>query len=297
MKIDKENENVNYNDEEHIYWDKKDNEKYISVTTLIEKFVQPFDSEFFSKYKALEKIIPANIFKMKKGGLLATKKIDNDFLKSVDITPEQLEEETQSILNEWSRINKESCERGTKIHADIENSFYEGDFSIVKDLPLSKDFVCKKNYFDLSSVEKGVFPELMIDYKDGVFRIAGQSDLVIKYGNEIWIKDWKTNKKLDDKSYFNSKTKKYSSMLYPLNGLMDCNLVHYQIQLSTYAWMLKQKHPEFIIKGLEIIHFDHDGNINRYDLEYIPEQVENMIKFYKRELEHQEFLRKNAPVR
>jgi ATP-dependent exoDNAse (exonuclease V) beta subunit len=297
MKVDKENENVNYNDEEHIYWDKKDNEKYISVTTLIEKFVQPFDSEFFSKYKALEKIIPANIFKMKKGGLLATKKIDNDFLKSVDITPEQLEVETQNILNEWSRINKESCERGTKIHAEIENSFYEGDFSIVKDLPLSKEFVCKKNYFDLSNVEKGVFPELMIDYKDGVFRIAGQSDLVIKYGNEIWIKDWKTNKKLDDKSYFNSKTKKYSSMLYPLNGLMDCNLVHYQIQLSTYAWMLKQKHPEFIIKGLEIIHFDHDGNINRYDLEYIPEQVENMIKFYKRELEHQEFLRKNAPVR
>ena len=142
----------------------------------------------------------------------------------------------------------------------------------------------KKNYFDLASVEKGVFPELMIDYKDGVFRIAGQSDLVIKYGNEIWIKDWKTNKKLDDKSYFNSKTKKYKSMLYPLNGLMDCNLVHYQIQLSTYAWMIQKLNPEFIIKDLILVHFDHQGNQNIYHLDYLKKDVEKMLRWHKHQV-------------
>ena len=35
MKVDKQNGNVCYNDEEHIYWNEKDNGKYISVTTLI----------------------------------------------------------------------------------------------------------------------------------------------------------------------------------------------------------------------------------------------------------------------
>ena len=34
----------------------EDNSKYISVTTLIERFGQPFDESFWSAYKALEKM-------------------------------------------------------------------------------------------------------------------------------------------------------------------------------------------------------------------------------------------------
>lgn len=56
MKIDKENDGVAFNDSAHTYWDINNLKKeYISVTTLIGSYAQPFDSDFWSKYKALEK--------------------------------------------------------------------------------------------------------------------------------------------------------------------------------------------------------------------------------------------------
>jgi hypothetical protein len=55
--------------------------------------------------------------------------------------------------------------------------------------------------------------------------------------------------------------------------------------------------PDFNIKLLEIIHFDHDGNENRYDLEYIPNDVERMLKFYGKQLEHEKFLKENERLK
>lgn len=45
-RVDKENDDVIYSDEQHVYIDKRDKEKYISVTTLIHKYVNEFDAQF-----------------------------------------------------------------------------------------------------------------------------------------------------------------------------------------------------------------------------------------------------------
>lgn len=45
-RVDKENDDVIYSDEQHVYIDKTDKEKYISVTTLIHKYVNEFDAQF-----------------------------------------------------------------------------------------------------------------------------------------------------------------------------------------------------------------------------------------------------------
>lgn len=42
------------------------------------------------------------------------------------------------------------------------------------------------------------------------------------------------------KSGFDTSTKRNAMMQYPLNNLMDCNYIHYTLQLSTYAWMLQK---------------------------------------------------------
>jgi hypothetical protein len=76
MKIDKQNGEVCFNEEYHKYWNTKDDRKYVSVTTLIEKFGQPFDKDFWSAYKALEKLIPADDWKIEKKSLLNTHKFD-----------------------------------------------------------------------------------------------------------------------------------------------------------------------------------------------------------------------------
>lgn len=71
-KVDKENDNVFFNDEEHSYLDKTDGSKYISVTTLLHEYQNAFNESFFSKYKALEALSDADKFSWVKQGLLNT---------------------------------------------------------------------------------------------------------------------------------------------------------------------------------------------------------------------------------
>nr|DAM35153.1 MAG TPA: Exonuclease V [Bacteriophage sp.] len=286
MKIDKQNGKIAFSEAVHEYWNVDDNEKYISVTTLIHRFTQPFDKEFWSAYKALEKLIPKENWGIEKKSLLNTKRFNKEILDVYNISEDDFNREQQGILDEWDRKNKEACERGTKIHADIENSFYKNPKNIsLKKFGIGGKFECKKDYTDLD-LEYGVYPEYLVyrESDDKVLRIAGQVDLIIKSGNEISIIDHKTNGKIDVKSGFDSNTRSSVKMKYPLNTLDDCNYNHYALQLSTYAWMLQKINPNFIIKDLIINHYDHDGNNTLYRCDYLKKEVERMLLQYRKDL-------------
>lgn len=194
MKIDKQNGNVAFTEETHKYFNIEDPSKeYISVTTLIHRFTQPFDKEFWSAYKALEQLIPKENWTIEKKSLLNSKKFDKSILELYNIAENDFNKTQQDILDSWDEENRKSCERGTKIHADIENSFYKNP----KDIALQKfgiggKFECKKDYPELD-LEYGVYPEYLIyrESDDGILRIAGQVDLIVKSGNEIYIIDHK----------------------------------------------------------------------------------------------------------
>lgn len=57
IKVDKETDECFYNDETHSYYDKKTLQKGISVTTLVSKYCNEFDSAFWSAVKAMEKLL------------------------------------------------------------------------------------------------------------------------------------------------------------------------------------------------------------------------------------------------
>lgn len=290
MQVDKRNGNVNYNDEFHQYWD-DNGQKYISVTTLIGKFEQPFDKDFWSKYKALERLLGTQQFTaMEKSRLLKTKKWDDSILESYDINQTTFNSTQQDILDEWDKTNRESCERGTKIHEAMEKKFYTGASSYsLKSYGLGGKFTCKPNYTPLD-LERGVYPEYLIsrESEDGTIRLAGQIDLLVKDGDEIIIIDYKTNKELKKKSGYDSSTKKYTMMKYPLNNLMDCNFMHYSLQLSTYAWMIEKNNPKFKIKKLILVYFDHNGNVSIHEVEYLKNEVERMLAQYRKDLKQEE---------
>lgn len=193
MKIDKQNGNVAFSEDSHTYWNVNDNEKYISVTTLIHRFTQPFDEDFWSAYKALEKLIPKDSWTVEKKSLLSSKKFDKSILDLYDISEVEFNETQQGILDEWDNENRKSCERGTKIHEEIEHSFYNNpqDISLQK-FGIGGKFECKKDYSELD-LEYGVYPEYLIyrESDDGILRVAGQVDLIVKSGNEITIIDHK----------------------------------------------------------------------------------------------------------
>ncbi len=198
MKIDKQNGNVKYNDEDHLYWD--ENDKYISVTTLIGKFGQDFDKEFWSAYKALEKLLSKEEFNLEKKVLLETKKVDlKYYMDMYNFSKDDFNREQQNVLDEWQKTNIESCERGTKIHSELEHLFTSKKETDLKKFGLGGKFLVNTNKtldsdnLSLLDVEKGVFPEYLI-YRvssDGKFKLAGQIDLLIKDGDDIYIYDYK----------------------------------------------------------------------------------------------------------
>lgn len=193
MQVDKKNGNVCYNDEAHIYWNENDESRYISVTTLIHSFTQPFDKEFWSAYKALEKLIPKENWAIEKKSLLSTKRFDTSILDLYNIDAGVFSDTQQDILDEWDKANKDSCERGTAIHAELENQYYKKPKDIsLKKYGLGGKFECKKGYTELD-MKQGVYPEYLISYEseDGMLKIAGQIDLLIKDGNDIYVIDYK----------------------------------------------------------------------------------------------------------
>lgn len=279
-RVDKETDDVIYSDEQHVYIDKHDKEKYVSVTTLIHKYVNEFDSNFWASYKACEAL--SDNFFMVKELLLSSKKWNDKYLSQLNLDRELFEAKKQEILNSYDEERIKSCERGTKIHAEIENEFYKSEEQEFTKYGQGGKFMCKKGYYHLD-LDRGIYPEFLISFKDEDIRIAGQVDLLIKDGNEITIVDHKSSKKINLESFYDRKTKSRTMMKFPLNNLMDCNYITYTLQLSTYAYMLQKLNPNFVIKKLIINHIDHNNNITEYECEYLKEDVERMIKHYKRD--------------
>jgi len=286
MKIDKQNGPIAFNDNEHRYWNVNDESvKYTSVTTLIGKYEPEFDKEFVSKYKALERLVSADLWKKEKGGIWKSHKIPDEYLEVHNISKDDLNKVQQEILDEWAETNRIACERGTKIHSQLENSFYNAGSNItLKKFGIGGKFECKKNYTELD-LDYGVYPEYLIYYDNPKIdlHIAGQIDLIVKCGNEITIIDHKSNKKIDLKGFYNSSTRTTEKLKYPLGTLDNCNFNVYQLQLSTYAWMLQKINPNFVIKDLILNHYDHDGNNALYHCSYLKNEVEKMLKHFAKQ--------------
>ena len=286
MEYDKINGKVAFQEGPHKYFNIDDpNIQYTSVTTLIGKYEPDFDTEFVSKYKALERLIPSDVWKKEKGGIWKSHKIPNDFLEVYNISNEELSSIQQDILDEWAETNKIACERGTKIHAQLENSFYKAGSNItLKKFGIGGKFECKKNYNDLD-LDYGIYPEYLIYYDNPKLNlhIAGQIDLLVKNNNDIVIIDHKTNAKIDLKGFYNSSTRTTEKFKYPLTNLDNCNYNAYQMQLSTYAWMLQKINPNFIIKDLILNHYDHDNKNTLYHCKYLKDEVEKMLKHFAKQ--------------
>lgn len=299
-RIDKENSDCIYSDEEHVYINKKDNSRYISVTTLINKYSEEFDEDFWSSYKALEEIMDGDTFSILKKALLATKKFNPKILKKFQIDEELFIQKKEEIIAQYNVTRNEACEHGTAEHLRKELSFYgkhDFDFGRYGYKDLSGEYDCKKNYYELD-LERGVYPEFLIAVtsRDGILKVSGQIDCLIKNGNEITILDWKTNKEIKKESFYNRSTKQHQMMKFPLNNIQDSNYWHYALQLSLYAYLLQTLHPEFIIKGLKLIHIDREQKETEYEVPYLKDDVERMLKHYKRQLKIEQELDRLKPA-
>ena len=300
MKIDKQNGNICFNEDAHVYWNKDSGDKFISVTTLIGKYKQPYDAGFWSVYKAIERIMGED-FGSVKSELLKTKDVSGSKLEKMGLDLDRIKVTTIEVLQEWNAKKIESCERGNKIHKQKENLYTTKKECTMDHYGLGGKFTVRDKNFDLD-IDKAVYPEYLVyglfDFPEyGItLNLAGQSDLVIKNDNDLFIRDYKTNKKIDTKSYYNRKTRSYQTMLGPVNHIMDCHLMEYTLQLSMYAYMIKQLKPELNVAGLTLEHYDHNGNMTEYECDYLENEVKDIIKDYAKQQKIEIEKDKNKPV-
>jgi hypothetical protein len=71
--------------------------------------------------------------------------------------------------------------------------------------------------------------------------------------NWLTISDYKTNKVIKREGFksWNGDTKK---MLYPVQHLDDCELMHYTLQMSLYAFLILRRNPHLKLRSLTIKH-------------------------------------------
>lgn len=244
---------VKYDDKPHTYVRQTDGFKYVSGTQLIHKY-------------NCDKDWPT---------------IKRKYAKKIGKT-------VREVTSMWKAENDKSLVKGNKYHDGKElevceqeyMEFERGGKTIrLKVFPNVLDENGIKYSRDLSSLEDGVYPELLI--YDDEFGIAGQADLVFIYKGTISIYDYKTNKKLDMNAFVRY-DQSFDTMKHPITHLDDCNFMHYTLQLNLYAFMLLRHLKGYKLNKMTIEHvlfdeFDEPEWLNLYTLENMQREVESIL--------------------
>jgi hypothetical protein len=255
--------------------DPTDQTKWISVTTLIGGLKQPFDS-----------------------GNIAKKSASNKRSKWFGMT-------VQEIQDVWKKESDRACTLGNWYHDQREQDITNCETIVRYDktLPVIKPMV-DENGLKIASSQKltdGIYPEHMVYLRSA--GICGQSDLVEVADGFVHITDYKTNKEIKTESFKNWEGLS-QKMNQPVSHLDDCNLNHYNLQLSIYMYMILKHNPQ-LKPGKLIIHhimfeeedekdafgypiskLDADGEpiikeIIPYEMPYLKDEVLSVMTYYK----------------
>lgn len=246
-----------------------DNTDWLSVTSLISNFKQPFDADKIAKKCATSK-------KSKWYGL----------------TPEEIKEAWKAEANRATTL-------GTWYHNQREadiceiNNMERHGYTVPVFKPIEIEGV---KHSPNQKIKDGIYPEHMVYLRSA--GICGQSDLVEVINGKVHITDYKTNKEIKVEGFTNWEgvTQKMSP---PLSHLDDCHLNHYALQLSMYMFIILKHNPKLTPGTLTIHHIlfqeagrdrfnnpisalDSHGNpivtdVVQYDLPYLKEEAIALI--------------------
>lgn len=234
-----------------------------SVTKLVSRFKRPFDSAYWSAYKA----------------------------KQLGITQAE-------ILAQWEAKRNASCDLGHRVHAFAEKLGWriasdEGQRPIDSVNPVDPTnpppsatatvpatapgpapditgycSAVERAYADLQIVPHAIEARVY----DNAFAVAGTVDLAARVGPDQIpaVLDWKTNETIDLSNSYGDK------MLPPLQYLDDCNFHHYALQLSLYRLILS-RHYDFHAQSSALIWLNSNGQYQYLECPFLRTEVLLMV--------------------
>ena len=274
----------------HAYYN-HNNERYISVTSLLGGYKQKFDKNFWSIYKAIQHKLNIPVERksefskmyVKYGGDSKWETLSYEPLVKIcvdsNISIDSIQGLKKEIGDKWDVENKKSTDRGTRYHDKKEQESYSsGKDTIGKD-----EAITVTSYsFNLMDLKDGFHSELMLyNHK---WKLAGQMDKAIIVTDLFgirWVKadDYKTNKKIDIKNPIGKKMK------FPLNHLDDCNFIHYCLQINTYMFMLIEEgyKASFPARFTHVLLNDREEEIGStaYMIPDMQKEVKDMLNHYR----------------
>ena len=229
--------------------------------------------------------------------LQAKKSSKNKKSKWYGMTPKE-------IKDAWDSETNRAIELGNWYHNQREENLCE--FNTIErdgvEVPIIRPIVDKSGIkiAPEQKLSNGVYPEHFVYLKS--LGLCGQADLVSIVDGVINILDYKTNKEIKEKGYTNWEGIT-SKMFNPVSHLDECNLNHYNLQMSLYAYIIKKHNPKLKVGKLQIQHvvFEKEGEnefgypitkyndqnepiikeIKIYDLPYLKDEITSLVMWLK----------------
>ena len=293
-------EEIQFNEQEHRYYDGSKIE-YTSVTTLIGKYANTYDTDFWAMYTALKehnytvKPVPEKRSIWCRNVLYKLQDLYKDDLFVLWV---------EEVKARWKVISGEACFRGNLIHNDLEANIDKSKQDFTKETNLNIRVGadrCLKTEHDLDKTDlrekypivyerlKGyinlgfsIYAEKRVHLPE--FGVAGMIDVPLIHGKHFAILDWKTNKekiRFEAGYYIKDNLANYTGtwrplpkakLLYPLSHLPKSNGSIYGLQLNTYAYLVEL--AGLPVTYLEIFHIRTKEQIKIVELRDIEEEIE-----------------------
>lgn len=177
----------------------------------------------------------------------------------------------EELRKEWDATNKESCDKGREIHAEIEKWIKTGKIKKGK----YQKIVEQISQVDFGSKE--LLSERIV--ADDDLGLAGTIDISAHLGDNCYrLYDAKSNKKMTFRGFF-KKGQGYEKMLYPINHVESSLFHKYSIQLEIYSLLCEQQ--GHWIDGCEILYINPKTyKIERYPTLPMRQEVLDMIEVF-----------------
>jgi len=264
------------------------NEQYLSVSGLLKKYIEDFDSEFSSQISAFREYDETLYTKSKEKYKWYDKEILNYLISLVDEeTYIEIQKKALLLRDDWECYSEERSEYGTGIHSEKENIDISNGFKINPIDGLKYKVVGRKigykydNAYILKDVLKMkenicLLEGLLVDHES---KTCGQEDVIfLKYmGNGVFVAynlDYKTDKEIKMKSFFVEKGNRKLKGI--LNPFQDCSFYIYSLKQSVYALMLEKEGVKVL--GNYLMHIPENGEPIYIQTPYYKKYAELIMK-------------------
>ena len=268
---------ISFNEALHRYTD-EDNNVYTSVTTVIGKYHEQFNEDYWAEQKAKELGVTKEIIK-------ANWKESRDYANNKGTKTHSILEDSINASN--GKANLEVEFKRTRLGNGELVSFNKINLHILANSPLAQLYP-KIYAFLRKHIEEGwtLYAEKRIYWHP--YLIAGTIDCLLIKGKFFIIVDWKTNKdELKFESGYYKKIngiksniwiKKNERFYFPLNHREFCKGHIYTLQLSLYAHLMELWGYKCV--GLILFHIHNEIPKDPINISYWDKDVQNLCTHF-----------------